>query len=404
MLADGETNSEVAHFVSTSARRDFWWLCVATFFTFLTTSTASYLSVIFTSFGMDAASTGAILTSPVAVVTASSLVAARLISRFSSVSVIATGQLIILLSYLSFQITISDARLAALSYTMFILGFGLYFPAALIHAKGKLRGPRTAYYFGIFSCMFILPNVIGPSVTEWYFSNFGIQLLFPLLCVPLIFGMTLILVRRRRPSGAPRAVGTQVDAGPYLALLTRQTLLPAYVATFVVGFVWGFIPSFMALFLKQNAVPTALFFPAYTCTLLVSRFTILRWLSTLAPASVVSFGLACMGFALALLLLISRFPTATVAAATIFGFGYSMTFPVLSVWISDQFREDERTKPVTLFGAVFNFSTFLLPLCVGQLIEVAGMRPVLLMLVALAFGGALILVAGRRLAVTDPRL
>lgn len=377
-----------AVFVSRRAKGEFWLFCGATFLAFLTTSTISYLSVILASLGMGAGAIGGVLSSPLVPVTAAILLSGYLIDRWSALPVALVGQVITLIAFVSFQLTVFDAWAAAGSRIVLGVGFGLFFPAAMVYAKSKLHGPQTAHLFGIYSSMVPLPNVLGPGLAEWYFGTFGLRLFFGVLALPLVvgFGMMLTLDRERR---GPQGVGTPREG--YGSLLARRTLVAPNVSIFSVGLVWGFVISFMALLLHRRGVPTPFFFSTTTATLILCRFTLLRYLSARPRELVVALGLGLMGLAYLMV-----FPTddrAIVAAGGIvFGLGYSMAFPILSVWVSDQFKAEERGKPVALFSALFHAGIFLMPLVVGVLSRFVSLDALLVILAALAMlvGAALV--------------
>ena len=374
-------DSENCDFISRRARAEFWVFCVATFCTFFTTSTTAYLSVILASTGMSNAGIGTVLSSPLLPATLSTFFAGALVSRSSAVRVTVVGQGIILIAFASFQVTFHDIVFAAISYAALMVGVGVFFSAGLIYAKGKLAGPRTAYLFGIYSCMLILPNVLGQPAAEWYFSRFGTNSFFLINCIPALVGLLLVAGFSR---DAPSAASGVSPNATYLSVLTNRSVVVPYVSTFVVGVVWSFVPSYMSLILHQHKVPTAFFFPAYTATLILSRLSVLRWLATKPKNLVVASGLLTMGVSFLLVFSAPGWPYLICVAGAAFGFGYSMTFPVLGVWISDQLKDVDQIKSVTLFGTIFNFGIFLLPLLVSQVSASIEMASVLAVLGSLA--------------------
>ena len=72
-----------------------------------------------------------------------------------------------------------------------LLGFGtgLFFAAAMVYAKSKLEGPRTTYFFGIFSGMISFPAALAPTLAETYFNDYGAHYLFVVLSIPGFVGV-----------------------------------------------------------------------------------------------------------------------------------------------------------------------------------------------------------------------
>src|SRR6266568_1872945 len=281
-------------YTTLQARREFWLFCVATFFACLTTSTISYLSVILSTIGMTEKEIGGVLSSPLVPVTIAILFSGQMIARYSALTVVFWGQALSLIAFLSFQYTVTDPFAAGVSRVVLGLGYGLFFPAALVYAKSKLQGPKTAYLFGIYASMIPLPNVIGPPIAEWYFKTFGISFMFVVLSLPLIIGTLIMLTLGRGVQGE----GSQTRSGlEYWQLLKMKSIMIPLYSILVVGLVWGFVVSFLALQLHRNGIRTAYFFSSCTVALFTSRFLVLGLLTNAPREVVAALGLALMAVA-----------------------------------------------------------------------------------------------------------
>jgi MFS family permease len=371
-------------FVSAPARSDFWLFCAATFLAFLSTSTLSFASVIFASVGMTEEQIGLVLSSPLIPISLAILVSGYIIDRFSALRVAVVGQLISLVAFLSFQFTIADPLAAASSRILLGLGFGIFWPAAMVYAKGKLQGPQMAYLFGIYSMMVNSPNVLGPGMAEWYFDKFGVRDLFFVLGIPLVIGSLLMATLRGQGSAVPAADRQGLG---YWALLKKPSLRLPNFTILMVGIVWGFGSSFMALVLHRRGLVAGYFFASCTAALIASRFVLLALISAKPREIVVGAGMLLMAVGCLVIALLAYTNLGVAFGGFVFGLGYSMTFPVVSVWISSQFGPEARGKPVALFGMLFHFGIFALPIVGGFL---SGHLPLDGLLLALA-GVALLL-------------
>jgi MFS family permease len=392
-LADSATT---AHPPLTAARpkRAFYVFCAIIFLSFLTTSTLSYLSVMLASVGMLRADIGVVLGSPLVPVVAGVLFAGKLIGRYGALRVAVVGQALTLVSFLGMGVVLADPLGATIARFVLGLGFGLVFPAALVYARGLLGGPNTVYWFGIFTSMMPLPNFIGPPLAEWYFAHYGSSGFFLVFALPLVLSMVLMAFVKRDTGGSPAGA-----AGPgYLRLLTMRSLWLPHAAIIVVGLMWGFMLSFMALYLQAQAIPVAFFFTSATLAMLASRFTIMGWLGRLPPGRVVTGGLVSMSTGYLVLALLPLDAKVVVLAGMVFGVGYSTAFPILSLWVADQFSMAERGQPMALFTAVFQASIFGVPFLVAGMSALAiGLAQTLLVFsaVTLAFAVLLLVRSGR---------
>ena len=122
----------------------------------------------------------------------------------------------------------------------------------------------------------------------------------------------------------------------------------------------------MALYLSQDNFSVGLFFLPMSLALFGSRFGLLGILRGFSRPILVacSFGLMACAFALVLSL---HSPIPIILAGTCFGVGYSLGFPILSVWVSDSFDIDERPIALSAFNASFYCGIFGIPSLIGSL-------------------------------------
>jgi MFS family permease len=391
-LAVDASSSTVA---SSRPTRAFHVFCAVIFLSFLTTSTLSYLSVMLSAAGMLRADIGMVLGAPLMPVVGGVLFAGKLIGRYGALRVAAAGQVLTLVSFLGMGVVLADPMGATVARFMLGLGFGLLFPAALVYARSLLAGPNTVYWFGIFTSMMPLPNFIGPPLAEWVFARHGSAWFFPLFSVPLVVSMVMMMFVTRDAPPAPAATG----AAGYRHLLRMKSLWLPHAAIIVVGLMWGFMMSFMALFLQGHGVPVAYFFTSATLAMLLSRFTIMGWLGRLPGGRVVAGGLVAMSVAYLALASTTLTTPTVMLAGVVFGIGYSTAFPVLSLWVADQFPPAARGQPMALFTAMFQGAIFGVPYLVAGMSTMAvGLAQTLIgfAIVSLAFATVLGFASRRR--------
>jgi MFS family permease len=345
-------------FVAPGAKIEFWAFTIATFLAFLTASILPFLSAILASTGMSTNDIGIVLSAPVVPVTATLLLSGEIINRYGSYLTALIGLLLFLFSMVAFQAVIASMIGSTIVRCIMGAGYGLFFPAAMVHARSLLRGPRTSYLFGIFSSMIVLPQMLGPGLAELYFHQIGYAFLFPVFSVPILIGIAIFAALCRR---TPNPAGNIAVPERYFALLSRPATLLPNMTILVVGLIWGFSLSFMALLLARRGVSNAYFFTACTVSLLVCRFTILSWVSLWPKPISVACGLLLMGIAYLLGGHALGQRQLVVVTGIVFGAGYSTAFPILGTWISDQFPPGERGKPMALYSAVFHTGIYIVP-------------------------------------------
>jgi predicted MFS family arabinose efflux permease len=378
-------------FTSTRARSDFWLFAVATFACFTTNSMLALLAVVLKKQGLSADLIGVVLAAPAPSILITMLLAGPIITRFGTLQVARAGALIMLLSYLSFDLTVDSFLGAIASRVSHGVGYALFMPAAMLYADSNLRGEHKVYYFGIYASMFPLPNVLGPPLAEVYLNHVGVERFFLYSALPILLGTLLIFTRRSTSTATP----TRAALVDYVHLLQRRSLWIPYGGIFVVGMFYGFVVSFMALLLQSRHVPVSYFFITFTVCLFGSRFLLVRYIQALPRALIFAAGLGLLSCAYVLLAL-GATAAAAIAAGTLFGLGYSVAYPTLSVWVTQQFSPDKQGMPITLYNAVFTLGIFLLPLIGGYVIAWLGAQT---MVLGMALGGFLVialLLASRR--------
>jgi MFS family permease len=243
-------------------------------------------------------------------------------------------------------------------------------------AKSKLTNERFVYLFGIYASMVPLPNAIGPPLAEAYFAAFGEHLFFVVGAVPAILAAALSLaLSDNRPQAGGRG------GLPLLPTAVLPGLRQPLVAIMVVGALYGLIPSYMAPLLADESVPIGFFFTSFTLVLFASRFLLIGYLEAWSQRRVLAGGMVAMAVAYGIIALASGWPLVA-AAGVLFGLGYSVAYPVLSVWVAEQFEPHQRTTPIALFNTMFSLGILLTPWFGTYVIAVSGYRGLLWVLAA----------------------
>lgn len=378
-----------ADFVSPRARGEYIAISAALFLGWLTWSTQAMLAVVLAQDGIAPGMAGLIIGIGIIPSQIATLTAGKLMARTRPLAVAIAGFVLMLAGHVALEwvrdmwVPLFAARLVQGA------GQGLGVTAMMVACQRRLTDRRMVYFFGMFTSMLSLPNVIGPPVAELYLNRVGTGGLFLATGLPILAALALLArpVRHETPPPARSASGPG-----YLALVTHRGTRLVHLLTVTAGFLWGFVPAFLALLLLQRDLPAWSFFSVMTVTLFGARFGLLAGVHALPRQVVVAGGMALYGTAY-LLLWATPSLWATITAAIAFGLGHSTAFPILSVWASVRFPSAERGGAVALAQLLFSGGSGLAPLAGGALIEVIGLDCLLALmgLAPLALGGLILL-------------
>lgn len=333
---------------------EFCILAIATFLCFTTVSQTALLALVMKRHDMPLSEIGIVLSVYGGAVVVFMLAAAPIATRLGNLATLRLGILLLVAGHLSYQLTIADFPEAVASRLVQGVGYGLFMPTAMTFAKSKLTPERFVYLFGIYASMVPLPNAIGPPLAEAYLNIFGERLFFVVGAVPAMVAgaLTLGLGADRRPAGA-RGL-------PLLSTALLPSLRRPLIAVMAVGAMYGLIPSYMAALLAERSVPIGFFFTSFTVVLFAARFLLLGYFEAWPRSRVVALGLAAMAAAYALVAE-ALDPVPVGIAGVLCGLGYSMAYPVLSVWVAEQFEPHLRTTPVAVFNTMFSIGILVTP-------------------------------------------
>lgn len=378
-----------ADFVSPRARGEYVAISAALFLAWFAWSTQAMLAVVLAQEGFAPAMAGLIIGIGIIPSQIATLTAGRLMARTRPLAIAIAGFALMLAGHVALEwvrdmwVPLFAARLVQGT------GQGLGVTAMMVACQRRLTDRRMVYFFGMFTSMLSLPNVIGPPVAELYLNRIGTEGLFLATGAPILVAIALLL----RPVAHETPPPARAASGPgYLALVTHPGTRLVHLLTVAAGFLWGFVPAFLALLLLQRGLPAWSFFSVMTVTLFGARFGLLAGVHALPRHVVVAGGMALYGLAY-LLLWATPSLWATIAAAIAFGLGHSTAFPILSVWSSMRFPSAERGRAVALAQLLFSGGSGMAPLAGGALIQLFGLSNLLAAMgvVPLALGGLILL-------------
>jgi MFS family permease len=370
----------VKGFRDNTALAEFCLLCAAAFLAFFTLSLSAVLAVVMKSHGIPLNKIGLVLSVAPSAVVVSSLMAGKLAASIGNLGTLRLGVGMLLLSNLSFHFTLDYLPAATLSSLVQGAGVGIFMAPAMAFARSKLTQERVVYLFGIYSSMISLPYAFGPPAAEAYLKVLGDDWFFVVGAVPAALSLMLsfALTKDHPPQG---------DAVAKVSLLATA-LLPSMqrplVAVLIVGALYGLIPSYMAPIISDKNVSIGYFFTTFTVVVFTSRFALMGFLEALPRKQVLLSSVLAMALSYAVLGAVND-PISVVITGVLFGFGFSISYPMLSIWVTEQFAASQRTTPLAVFNAACSLGIVAAPSLGTYVIAALGGNGLLWALSALMF-------------------
>lgn len=360
-------------FIDKVSKRNYFILAVSTFFSFSTYMSLTYLSVLLKQNGIDEAEIGSLLSIYVLPVLLTIPFAGKLIIRWGAVRVTQLGLSIIFFSYLSYHWTQYSIGSLMLSRLFHGAGYGLFFPSAMMAARGFLQGKSQVYWFGVFASMIPLSNLTGPTLAEEVFKWVKSSTFFIYTAIPALFGWLAVwflkAVKNKRQFSHQKS--KEFAGQSYSKLLTYLRFWKSNITIFVTGFLFGFTVSFISLFFSSNKVPVFYFFTFFSAALFFSRFILMHYLQRLPHRYVAASGIVFMTLSYALLIYQLSPHTASLAGVCM-GLGFSVMFPILNVHVSSLFHAQDQSRALALFNFFFQTGIWTMPFVGGLIIKWVG--------------------------------
>lgn len=370
---------------------EFWLLCLATFLCFTTLSQTSLLSVILTQKGVPLPAIGLILSSYGITVILSSLFSGKIVNRIGALTTLRLGMVFLLCAHLSYHLTINSMVGAMASRMVQGLGFGLFMAPAMVYANVRLPKRRLVQLIGVLASMIQLPQAVGPPLGKIWLDYFGSDFFFVVGAAPAFLAI-LLTFRMAKEQHSARAN----EKLPLYPTAIHPSMRLPLAGILVTGIMLGIVSSYMAPLLISKGIAIVLFFTFFPITAFVSRFLLLGILQAWPRHIMLIFAFSAMASAFLLLTLTNQ-PWVVVLIAILFGFGSSMTYPMLNAWMSERFTIAQQATPIAIFNAVFNFGLILTPFSAGYIIGFGGYDAALYLLstICIAMALALLLCRGR---------
>ncbi|MCB1541958.1 MAG: MFS transporter [Rhodoblastus sp.] len=371
------TETKPADYIDSAARGEFIRVGLGVLLVSFMTAHATLFSIIFARNGHDLHAIGVILSSAALPIIIFALISSEFSARIGVLATLRLAMVLCIIGFASFYFTRASFTGAILSRIVQGAGQGLFLSAAITYGQSRLTPARLLYLLGVFSAMMPLSQALGPPVGEWTLAHFGESAMIAIAVVPGLAGLALTF--GVRPIASPPRTG-----GLDLVASWRTALILPLVSVATAGSLFGFAVAYLAPALEARHIPIAAFFTASTLTMFATRFLGLRRVEAVDRRLLVAAGL--MLEAIGYVAVSGAGGRAWVVAigGVLFGFGHSMIYPVLAVWVTDNVEPDRRAGPQAWLNAFFNLGIYATPLPETLLVAAYGYEATMVAIAALA--------------------
>lgn len=375
-------SAQSADYIDTQARGEYRRLALGCFLVAFMNAHSTLLSVIFARSGHDLHATGLLLTAIAIPVIVMALFSSEVAARIGVLWTVRLAMAFTILGFASLQFTKGDFAAAYVSRAVQGVGQGLFLSSVITYAQSRLAPTRFVFLLGMLSASMPLTQAVAPPFGEWVIARWGDGFLFLLVSLPALVGLTLTFTLR--PLGLPpRSRGLDLFA------IWRPSFVEPLIAVLLNGAMFGYATAYFASAFAARGLPLAAFFTASLVTMFSSRVLALRGVDAVNPRYLVAGGLALLSVGFVAVALAGRNVWPVVAGGIVFGFGYSLTYPMLSAWMSEGVAPERRAGGQAWLNGFFNFGLFAMPLPATWLIAATDYETVMLVLAACNFAFAL---------------
>ncbi|NNJ76196.1 MAG: MFS transporter [Anderseniella sp.] len=321
---------------------------------FSMTTSQALLPVVMSDYGISQTSVGYAMSTTGISVLIFGVVSGLFISRFGALAGVVSGTAIMLVAHLSFGLVSPSEWSVTVSRFVHGIGAGMGLPAAMAFATVMLQGKNATAYFGIFTSMIAGANLIGPPLGEWYLSTYGADGYFIVTAVPGVVSLVIFIGLLFKFGSTQMSRKSNIH---YFSLLKRSDLQLPFIGLLVIGSFWGYVISFISVAFADKGLAVSLFFIPMTCGLFFGRFVGLKLARSYSNHAVALTAVVLTATALFATSTLSG-DVVSVVAGAVFGLGYSLAYPTLSMWISNSVTEEIRGQAVALTNTIFNVVMF----------------------------------------------
>lgn len=376
-------------FIDRRAKSEYLRLSVGCFLVSFTAAHTTLLAIVFARDGYDLHAIGLLLSLVAIPIIGVALLSGEVMARLGALATLRLAMVLTIIGFGSLLVTRSSFGPALVSRLIQGVGQGLFLAAAYTYAQSRLDPTRFLFLLGIFSATMPLAQGIAPPVGGFVLERWGETAFFLAATVPGVVGLLVTFGPRPLPPPAKKS-------GLAIASALRPGVWEPLMCGWMNGTMMGFCGAYLAAALVARNIPLAAFFTASLATMFATRLLALRGIETVNRRLLVGSGLGLMALGLSAVAASGTVVWPVIAGGVTFGFGYSLTYPVISAWISDGQDARDRAGSQALLNAAFSFGLFAMPLPETWLVAWLGYEGTMLVLAFVGFITTCILICRLR--------
>lgn len=363
-----------ADYVDGRARGEYIRLAIGCFLVAFMNAHSTLLSLVYARAGFDLHDTGLLLTAIAPPVIFFALASSEVSARIGTLWTVRLAMLLIVAGMIVIPVAQNNFWTAWTARFVQGAGQGLFLSSVITYAQSRLTPRKFVFLLGVLSSTMPLTQAIAPPFGEWALARWGETATFVGLAVPALIGVALTFTLRPL-AGAPRARGLDLLAS------WRPSFVEPLAAVVINGAMFGVTTAWFAPALHARGAPLWAFFTVSSVTMFSTRLLALRGVDSIDRRFLVAMGLGLLAVGYLAVAFSGGALLPVIFGGLAFGTGYSLTYPVLSAWMSDGLPPERRAGPQAWLNGFFNLGLFVTPLPATWLIAATSYET---MMVALA--------------------
>jgi len=256
------------------------------------------------------------------------------------------------------------------------IGWGIFYVLGPIVLAQVLTKDRRVVYFTWLSTFVMAGIGMGPVLG--YFSvqiGWGVSGAFIVAAGMALFSM-LIFAFLSRSFPLLRVAAADVESGLSPRTFIAVMKSPAWRPIVMVGVgasVFAAINNFQTVYAAKVGLNYAVYFVAYTVTVIVGRFAMAHLIGSRSPYAIIASLMGFMTLSVVVFLIQSDLQLVYILASVLFGIGYGVAYPIVYAMAANDAQKGLTEATLQLFGMSYFAGIFGFPFVAGWALSVSGL-------------------------------
>jgi MFS family permease len=279
------------------------------------------------------------------------------------------------------------------------VGWGLFYTLTPV-ALGQIIKPEERVRFFTLLSVFIMAGFgLAPVMGSWVERiGLGLQAAFMItagfcLVSGLIFAALARPFRHHIVAPVPAGQSDELSFGLAARVMRTRAAVPIWMVGLGAS-VFAGVTNFQAVYAAESGFDYADYFLTYTITVIACRVLFAEFVGGRNSYGVISLLMVVMALSVGLFLVLGDSGWLYLLAATLFGIGYGVSYPIVKAMAANEAQADLMPQTMQLFGLSYFIGVFGFPFAAGWIIVTAGIFALLMVSLGLALAET-VLATGR---------